>query len=188
MSAAIFWCQHLIYRIAICIVTNESGVTLEGFSLLTLKLLILSEMGLGFNLLHAGLEGMGIFMCLMFCRSLGVHLSKVRSLTLDSWDPEQIKVSGFVFVCVCVSKRERPADGQTDTFQLSSKSSISLTDSDGVICWWRCLWLLILFWVYLCYMCLFQLLCILGNDVINGIYEECSTEDGIKKPTSQSPR
>lgn len=22
------------------------------------------------------------------CRSLGVHLSKVRSLTLDSWEPE----------------------------------------------------------------------------------------------------
>ena len=26
------------------------------------------------------------------CRSLGVHLSKVRSLTLDSWEPEQLKV------------------------------------------------------------------------------------------------
>lgn len=27
------------------------------------------------------------------CRSLGVHLSKVRSLTLDSWEAEQLKVT-----------------------------------------------------------------------------------------------
>ena len=26
-------------------------------------------------------------------RSLGVHVSKVRSLTLDAWEPEQIKVN-----------------------------------------------------------------------------------------------
>lgn len=26
------------------------------------------------------------------CRSLGVHCSKVRSLTLDSWEPELLKV------------------------------------------------------------------------------------------------
>lgn len=31
-----------------------------------------------------------ILMCVD--RSLGVHLSKVRSLTLDSWEPEQLKV------------------------------------------------------------------------------------------------
>lgn len=29
---------------------------------------------------------------LSVCRSLGVHLSKVRSLTLDSWEAEQLKV------------------------------------------------------------------------------------------------
>lgn len=27
------------------------------------------------------------------CRSLGVHFSKVRSLTLDTWEPELLKVS-----------------------------------------------------------------------------------------------
>lgn len=26
------------------------------------------------------------------CRSLGVHCSKVRSLTLDTWEPELVKV------------------------------------------------------------------------------------------------
>lgn len=26
------------------------------------------------------------------CRSLGVHFSKVRSLTLDTWEPELLKV------------------------------------------------------------------------------------------------
>ncbi|KAB5550068.1 hypothetical protein PHYPO_G00049420 [Pangasianodon hypophthalmus] len=54
-------------------------------------------------------------------RSLGVHLSKVRSLTLDSWDPEQLK-----------------------------------------------------------------LLCVLGNDVINGIYEHHLSE--MEKPNSDSSR
>ncbi len=29
----------------------------------------------------------------MFVRSLGVHFSKVRSLTLDTWEPELLKVS-----------------------------------------------------------------------------------------------
>ncbi|XP_023869968.1 arf-GAP with coiled-coil, ANK repeat and PH domain-containing protein 2 isoform X1 [Salvelinus sp. IW2-2015] len=56
-------------------------------------------------------------------RSLGVHLSKVRSLTLDSWDPEQLK-----------------------------------------------------------------LLCGLGNDVINGIYESRCAAEGRVKPSPGSPR
>ena len=29
---------------------------------------------------------------LIRCRSLGVHISKVRSLNLDDWEPESIKV------------------------------------------------------------------------------------------------
>lgn len=34
------------------------------------------------------------------CRSLGVHCSKVRSLTLDSWEPELLKVQ-FVSALSC---------------------------------------------------------------------------------------
>nr|XP_057935572.1 BAR_ACAPs and ArfGap_ACAP domain-containing protein [Doryrhamphus excisus] len=56
-------------------------------------------------------------------RSLGVHLSKVRSLTLDSWEAEQLK-----------------------------------------------------------------LLCVLGNDVVNEIYEARCSERGRLKPTMESPR
>ncbi|CAN9510861.1 unnamed protein product [Ophioblennius macclurei] len=56
-------------------------------------------------------------------RSLGVHLSKVRSLTLDSWEAEQLK-----------------------------------------------------------------LLCVLGNDVVNRIYEARCSEEGRVKPGADSPR
>uniref|UniRef100_A0A087XWQ3 Arf-GAP with coiled-coil, ANK repeat and PH domain-containing protein n=1 Tax=Poecilia formosa TaxID=48698 RepID=A0A087XWQ3_POEFO len=56
-------------------------------------------------------------------RSLGVHLSKVRSLTLDSWEAEQLK-----------------------------------------------------------------LLCVLGNDVVNAIYEARCSEEGRVKPRPDSPR
>ncbi|XP_035798290.2 BAR_ACAPs and ArfGap_ACAP domain-containing protein isoform X2 [Amphiprion ocellaris] len=69
---------------------------------------------------------LGVTMCIECSgihRSLGVHLSKVRSLTLDSWDTEQLK-----------------------------------------------------------------LLCVLGNDVMNQIYEaRCSEEEGVK-PKADSPR
>ena len=36
---------------------------------------------------------LGIQCVSLICRSLGVHVSKVRSLTLDAWEPEQIKVN-----------------------------------------------------------------------------------------------
>jgi hypothetical protein len=32
---------------------------------------------------------------LAFCRSLGVHISKVRSIQLDAWEPELLKVTYF---------------------------------------------------------------------------------------------
>ncbi|KAG7478933.1 arf-GAP with coiled-coil, ANK repeat and PH domain-containing protein 2-like [Solea senegalensis] len=69
---------------------------------------------------------LGVTMCIECSgihRSLGVHLSKVRSLTLDSWEAEQLK-----------------------------------------------------------------LLCILGNDIMNGIYEARCSEEGRVKPTADSPR
>ncbi|TMS07163.1 Arf-GAP with coiled-coil, ANK repeat and PH domain-containing protein 2 [Larimichthys crocea] len=69
---------------------------------------------------------LGVTMCIECSgihRSLGVHLSKVRSLTLDSWDAEQLK-----------------------------------------------------------------LLCVLGNDVMNQIYEARCSEDGRVKPRADSLR
>ncbi|KAM9853598.1 arf-GAP with coiled-coil, ANK repeat and PH domain-containing protein 2 isoform 2-T2 [Aulostomus maculatus] len=69
---------------------------------------------------------LGVTMCIECSgihRSLGVHLSKVRSLTLDSWEAEQLK-----------------------------------------------------------------LLCVLGNDVINGIFEAQCSESGRVKPTTDSSR
>uniref|UniRef100_A0A8C4DDS3 Arf-GAP with coiled-coil, ANK repeat and PH domain-containing protein n=1 Tax=Dicentrarchus labrax TaxID=13489 RepID=A0A8C4DDS3_DICLA len=68
---------------------------------------------------------LGVTMCIECSgihRSLGVHLSKVRSLTLDSWEAEQLK-----------------------------------------------------------------LLCVLGNDVINQIYEAKCSEEGGVKPRPDSP-
>uniref|UniRef100_A0A3B5AFJ6 Arf-GAP with coiled-coil, ANK repeat and PH domain-containing protein n=1 Tax=Stegastes partitus TaxID=144197 RepID=A0A3B5AFJ6_9TELE len=69
---------------------------------------------------------LGVTMCIECSgihRSLGVHLSKVRSLTLDSWEAEQLK-----------------------------------------------------------------LLCVLGNDVMNQIYEARCSEEGRVKPKADSPR
>ena len=37
--------------------------------------------------------GIVIYNHVLYCfRSLGVHVSKVRSLILDAWEPEQVKV------------------------------------------------------------------------------------------------
>uniref|UniRef100_UPI0037E9257D arf-GAP with coiled-coil, ANK repeat and PH domain-containing protein 2 n=1 Tax=Semicossyphus pulcher TaxID=241346 RepID=UPI0037E9257D len=69
---------------------------------------------------------LGVTMCIECSgihRSLGVHLSKVRSLTLDSWEAEQLK-----------------------------------------------------------------LLCVLGNNVMNRIYEARCSEEGRVKPRANSPR
>ncbi|XP_062241754.1 BAR_ACAPs and ArfGap_ACAP domain-containing protein [Platichthys flesus] len=69
---------------------------------------------------------LGVTMCIECSgihRSLGVHLSKVRSLTLDSWEAEQLK-----------------------------------------------------------------LLCVLGNDVMNQIYESRCSEEGRVKPSADSSR
>ena len=36
-----------------------------------------------------------IIIMFVLCRSLGVHVSKVRSLTLDAWEPESLKVKDY---------------------------------------------------------------------------------------------
>lgn len=45
----------------------------------------------------------GIFLCVRCAaihRKIGTHISKIKSLTLDKWNPEQISVCLFVFMLI----------------------------------------------------------------------------------------
>lgn len=84
-----------------------------------------------------------------------MHFSKVRSLTLDSWEPELVKVAFSL----------RP------TFRSLASSTTSLRKAASL--------LPLLF---------LQLMCELGNTVINSIYEARIEEMTIKKPHPSSPR
>ncbi|KAE8351148.1 hypothetical protein BDV28DRAFT_150270 [Aspergillus coremiiformis] len=47
---------------------------------------------------------LGIFLCMRCAtlhRKMGTHISKVKSLSMDSWTTEQVDVSGRVIVCSC---------------------------------------------------------------------------------------
>lgn len=46
----------------------------------------------------------GLTYPLLLSRSLGVHFSKVRSLTLDSWEPELVKVTWDAVECMGLGK------------------------------------------------------------------------------------
>ena len=52
---------------------------------------------LGFEVKREEIPTCKMYLILALCcfRSLGVHVSKVRSLILDAWEPEQVKV-GFI--------------------------------------------------------------------------------------------
>lgn len=88
------------------------------------------------------------------CRSLGVHFSKVRSLTLDTWEPELLKVSEEELLFETMYLK---CSGQTERFTLPLFS-------------------------------LYQLMCELGNGVINQIYEARREELGARKPQPGDPR
>lgn len=48
----------------------------------------------------------GVFLCIRCSgihRGMGTHISKVKSVDLDVWTPEQMEVSQFVFVVIHIS-------------------------------------------------------------------------------------
>lgn len=93
-------------------------------------------------------------------RSLGVHCSKVRSLTLDSWEPELLKVSE------------------------------GCPDDVGVSGLWGWEWMGGVLWGsgLRPVLCRSQLMCELGNSMVNQIYEAQCEGLGSRKPTASSPR
>ena len=44
---------------------------------------------------------LGVFLCFACCgvhRSLGTHISRTKSLTVDNWDDEQVAVGTLLFI------------------------------------------------------------------------------------------
>jgi len=75
------------------------------------------------------------FVCTVVYRSLGVHMSKVRSITLDSWEPELLKVMtelgnervNQIFEAVVSAEYSRPVHNslrsEISAYMLESKRS-----------------------------------------------------------------
>lgn len=173
----------------------------------------------------------------MLCfRSLGVHCSKVRSLTLDSWEPELLKVryrslcnvslSGCLCNCKSCSDALKESVfkmGKTEftlnflwedwslshlqkwtllsLFQTSIYLYAVLTDL-AIFLKFKCTCSLTVILKNHCtsvlkgalsyIFCLFfiwkQLMCELGNSIINHIYEGTCEEQGLRKPGPNSTR
>lgn len=100
-------------------------------------------------------------------RSLGVHCSKVRSLTLDSWEPELLKVCGVHF---------RQLAGVGGVAGWGDRSRVCPLEGRSVG------------WADAGLTLSCQLMCELGNSTVNQIYEAQCEGPGSRKPTASSPR